>query len=35
MEVKVKEMAKERDSLNRQLSQSLPQVSQLFVYSFR
>ena len=29
LEVKVKEVAKERDSLNRQLSQSLPQVSPL------
>ena len=29
LEAKVKEMAKERDSLNRQLSQSLPQVSEL------
>ena len=29
LEAKMKEVVKERDSLNRQLSQSLPQVSEL------
>ena len=31
LEAKVKEVVKERDSLNRQLSQSLPQVSEPYV----